>query len=430
VSFWSWLVGPSPNHGGITPNANEPPPAPGTVGETGWTPGDPHGVEVDNGDAPTYSRSLPLPLPSPWSGWPAEWNVPSWDMGSRLNELVDVAWSCLDLNARVLSGMPVYRTRGGDVIEPATWMGNPDPTIYSSWHEFAKQLFWDYQTGEAFVLPVARQWDGYPLTFRVVPPWMMHVEMSGGMRRYRLGGLSGPDVSDEVLHVRYKSTTDGAHGVGPLESAGGRMLTAGILAKYVREVVSTGGVPDYTLESDQSLSEDDAQDLLNQWVASRAANLGAPPVLDNGIKLNTHMAMSPRDMAMLEIAEFTEARIAVLLGVPPFLVGLSAGGDSMTYSNVSQVFDFHDRSALKVAATHVMSALSYWALPSTQRAELNRDEYTRPAFEQRAEAWVKLVAAGIMSVDEVRTAERLTGPAPVVALTGVTIDPIEESVNT
>ena len=239
MSFWTWLG--FGDTGGITPNTTEPPPPPGTVGGTGWTPGDPHGVEFPN--EPTVTRSLPLPMPSPWSGWPAEWNVPNWDFGSRFNELVDVAWACLDLNASVLSAMPVYRTRGGQVIEAASWMSNPDPTIYTSWHEFAKQLFWDYMTGEAFVLPVIRQFDGYPLTFRVVPPWMVDVEMRGGVRVYRLGGLSGPDVTDEILHVRYKSTTDGAHGCGPLESAGGRMLTAGILAKYVREVVSTGGVP-------------------------------------------------------------------------------------------------------------------------------------------------------------------------------------------
>ena len=53
---------------------------------------------------------------------------------------------------------------------------------------------------------------------------------------------------------------------------------------------------------------------------------------------------------MLELAQFTESRIAVLLGVPPFLVGLPSGGDSMTYSNVSSLFDFHDRSYLRTAA--------------------------------------------------------------------------------
>jgi HK97 family phage portal protein len=423
MGFWNWF-GHLGDTGGITPNAN-PSSTPPTVGGGDYTPGDPHGVEFDQ--TQTFTRALPSLSPSPWDGWPASWSTPAWDFGSRFNELVDVAWACLDLNASVLSSMPVYRTRNGQVIPPATWMGNPDPSIYSSWHEFAKQLFWDYQLGEAFVLPVTRQFDDYPLTFRVVPPWMMHVEMKGGTRVYNLGGQHGPDVTDEVLHIRYKSTTDGAHGVGALEQAGGRMLTAGILAKYVREVTTTGGVPMYTLETDQSLDSDEAQDLLTAWLAG--ANGRAPRVLDNNVTLKSHMTMTPRDMALLEVAEFTEARIAVLLGVPPYLVGLPvAGGQSTPYPNVSQLFDYHDRASLKTKATHVMAALSWWALPSTQRAELNRDEYTRPAFAERAVAWVQLVNAGIMSREEVRMAERLMGPAPVAAITGGTNQPFEESV--
>lgn len=392
MSFWSWLVG--------EPSGNTD------------SPGDPDGVEVNIERKET--RALPRILPSPWAGWPAEWGVPNWDFGSRLNELVDVAWNCLDLNSRVLSAMPVYRTRGGAIVEPATWMLNPDPMIYTSWHEFAKQLFWDYQLGEAFILPTARFSDGFPMFFRVVPSWVMNVEMVGGSRVYRMGST---DVTGEILHIRYKSTTDGTRGVGPLESAGARMLTAGILAKYVRDVVSTGGVPTYTLETDDELDEEDAQDLLNQWVASRVANLGAPPVLDNGVELKTHMAMSPKDMAMIEIAQFTEGRIADLLGVPRALVGLPTG-DSFTYSNVSSWFDHHDRTTLRPFAVSVMAPLSNWALPRGQSAELNRDEYSRPSFGERADAWEKLIGAGVMSPQEVRIAERLTGEAPTAALTG------------
>jgi HK97 family phage portal protein len=413
MSFWSRFWGGT---SGITANPNPPP---STVGPD-YTPGDPSGLNYDPPPA-VQQRSLPVLQPSPWSGWPAEWSTPNWDMGSPFNELVDVAWACLDTNSRVLSTMPVYRTRSGAIIPSSTWMTNPDPSIYTSWHEFAKQLFWDYQLGEAFVLPVARGADGWPLTFRAIPPWMMHVEMSGGRRVYNLGGQYGPDVTDEILHIRYKSTTDGAHGVGPLEAAGGRMLTAGVLNKYVREIVSTGGVPDYTLETEQPLTGDEAQDLLTQWVASRAANLGAPAVLDNGVELKTHQAMSPKDMTMLEVAQFTESRIAVLLGVPPFLVGLPAGGDSLTYSNVTSLFDYHDRSALRPFATHVMAALSGWALPRDQMVELNRDEYSRPSFTERADAWTKLVAAGIMTAEEVRAAERLRGDAP----TSESLDAVE-----
>lgn len=422
MGFWSNLFG-APNHAGETTNPNIPPPAPGTVGPTGWTPGDPDGVELVGFEA-TESRGLPQFIPSPWSGWPAEWSTPNWDFGSRFNELIDVAWACLDLNSSVLSAMPVYRTKGGKVTEPDSWMTNPDPMIYSSWHEFAKQLFWDFQLGEAFVLPMGFYSDGWPMRFRVVPPWLIDVEMVGGTRRYRLGGPGGTDVTNEILHIRYKSTSDSARGVGPLESAGARMLTAGILAKYVREIASTGGVPAYTLETDQELTSTDAQDLLNQWVISRAANLGRPAVLDSGASLKTHQAMSPRDMAMLEISQFTEGRIAILLGVPPFLVGLPSGGDSMTYSNVSSLFDFHDRASLRPKASHVMAALSNWALPRGQAVELNRDEYTRPAFNERAAAWVALKTAELVTLEQFQAAERLAGTAdlpeeePAIALTG------------
>ena len=112
---------------------------------------------------------------------------------------------------------------------------------------------------------------------------------------------------------------------------------------------------------------------------------------------------------MLELEQFNESRIAVLLGVPPFLVGLPTGGDSMTYSNVTSLFDFHDRSYLRTAAIHVMTAISGWALPRGQAAELNRDEYSRPDIGTRAEAWSKFVEMGAVTPEQVARYERFQG---------------------
>src|SRR5262245_25078031 len=369
---------------------------------TGFAPGDPDGVTVETPEPITELRSLPAVVPGPWDGWPAGWSTPDWS-NPRFNELVDVAWMCLDRNASALSAMPVYRTKNGRMIEPTTWMTNPDPAIYTSWHEFAKQLFWDYQLGEAFVLPMVSGSDGFPLSFRLIPPWLVNVEMRDGGRVYNIGSL---DVTGEMLHIRYKSTTDGAHGVGPLAAAGARIITAGVLAKYVRDVAVNGGIPTQTLETEMDITRDDAIDMRNQWIQSRRESPDSPPVMWNGIKLVDHQVMSPKDMTLLEVSQFNESRIAELLGVPAALVGLPTG-DSFTYSNITSLFDYHDRQTLKPMATMNMSALSYWALPRGQAVELNRDEYTRPSFDQRADAWVKLVTAGIVDADEVRVAERL-----------------------
>jgi HK97 family phage portal protein len=402
LSFWQWLTG-----AGATPNTTVE--NPDSVGPS-YRPGDPNQAVFEDAAGPVQQRMAAV-VTSPWDGWPAQWATPSWGAGSStLEQLTDVAWAALDLNSSVLSAMPVYRTRSGRVLEPTTWMANPDPDIYTDWSEFAKQLFWDFQAvGEAFVLPMARAADSWPYALRVVPPPLMTVEMAGGRRMYKIGSL---DVTDEILHIRYKSSTDTARGIGPLESGRARLVQLSVLARYAAEITD-GAIPKYVLETDQLLTRAQASDLLEQWWASRMANLGEawkPAVLSGGVTAKP-LQLTPEQMALSEQTGYNEARIAVLLGVPPFLLGLPTN-ESMTYSNVSQVFDFHDRRYLKTAATRVMSALSGWALPRGQSVELNRDEYSRPALLERATAYEKLVAVGALSSAEIRVMERLTDAGP------------------
>ena len=401
MGFWDWLTG-----WGAIPNATVG--DPDSVGPAA-NPGDPDGFEFESAE-PTNNRMAAI-VPSPWDGWPDGWAA-QWDSGP-LGDLVDAAWAALDLNASVLSAMPVYRTRDGQVLPPVSWMFNPDPSIYSSWAEFAKQLFWDYQMGEAFLLPMARAADGFPYNFRVIPPWLINVEMRDGGREYKLGQV---DVTGDILHIRYKSTTDNARGVGPLESGRYRMIAAGVLARYAAEVAQGGGIPYYWLESERRLDEPESEKLKDQWWRARTQNPGRPPVMSGGVKAN-RMQFTPQEIGLTDLAQFNEARIAVLLGVHPFLLGLPSG-DSVTYSNATSLFDFHDRRYLKTAATHVMSALSGWALPRGQSAELNRDEYSRPALKERAEAYAKLVEVGALTGEEIRTMERLKGTESAEALTG------------
>lgn len=396
MGLWQWLTG-----AGATPNATVE--NPDSVGPA-YRPGDPHGFEFEDAPGPPNNRMAAV-VTSPWDGWPAQWATPAWSNNAGLQELTDVAWAALDLNASVLSAMPVYRVRNGRVLPPTTWMANPDPDIYTDWSEFAKQLFWDFQAlGEAFVLPMAQAADGWPYALRVIPPPLITAEVAGGRRFYKIGTL---DVTDEILHIRYKSTTDTPRGVGPLESGRSRLVQVSVLARYAAEIAD-GAVPKYILATDQLLTREQADMLLEQWWASRMRNLGEawkPAVLSGGVRAQP-LQLTPEQMNLTEQTQQNEARIAVLLGVPPFLLGLPSNAE-MTYSNVSQVFDFHDRRYLKTAATRVMSALSGWALPRGQSVELNRDEYSRPSLLERAQAYQILADLKVLSAPEMRVMERL-----------------------
>jgi HK97 family phage portal protein len=402
----------------LRPNGNDPasvPPA--TVGPPDARPGDPAGVVlIDEGPPPAR---MPPPRAAPWSGWPAEWATPGW--GGQIDTLVDTAWMCLDLNASILSTMPPYATQGGGLTAPPTWLSNPDPDVYSSWDEFAKQLWWDYQMGEAFVVCTARFSDGYPARFHVVEPWLVSAELGGdGRRRYRIGNIDpGPDL----LHIRYKSTVSTARGTGPLDAGATRLVAAGLLQRYAAKVIEGGGVPYYVLKHPLELKDEQVTRLQEQWWVSRMNSLGMPAVLSGGVEIE-QMQISPTDMALLELSQYTDSRIAVLLGVPPFLAGLPSGGDSMTYSNVTSLFDYHWRAGLRPKVAPVVHALSQWALPRGTDVEVNRDEYVRPDPLQRAQTYEILTGIGALTPAGVAQLERFAiagspadDPEPTGALT-------------
>jgi HK97 family phage portal protein len=391
----------------VVPNPNDPasvPPA--TVGPPAASPGDPHGVVVEGPDSP--GSAPPRVLPSAWSGWPADWWPPTWN--GQVQKLTDTAWACVDLNASVLATMPPYLL-GAAQSTDAAWIGNPDPDVYTSWEEFAKQLFWDYQLGEAFVIATAYYATGFPARFHVVPPWTVNVEMApDGTRRYQIGRV---DVTADMLHIRYQGSVSDAHGHSPLEAGAGRLVAAQVFSRYAQSFAAAGGVPTSILQHPEELTKEQAAALQAQWVQARVSQLGEPAVLSGGVTYAA-VQVNPKDMALVELSQLTDSRIAVLLGVPPFLMGLPSGGDSMTYSNVTSLFDYHWRAGLRPKAQMVMSAMSQWLLPRGTNVELNRDAYVQPEPLQRAQTAEILnrirdpQGNPALTVEEIRLIERFS----------------------
>jgi HK97 family phage portal protein len=405
----------------IVPNENDPvmvPPS--TVGPDQLvTPGNPDGFLVTGDDPPDWTP--PRIRPSAWSGWPEDWWTPNWG-STDLQSLTDIAWLCIDRNASLLSTFPPYLKDAAPTLT-ASWLTNPNPDLYTSWEEFAKQLFSDYQAvGEAFVIVDSRYATGLPALFHVVPPWTVTAEMDGGLRRYSIGGV---DFTRDMLHIRYQSSTADAHGHGPLEAGQARIVAARMLLQYATGLVTGGGIPTGILKTDTELQPEQAALIKQQWMTARLNGIGEPAVLDAGLSWQ-QIQTNPKDLALVELAQINDSMIARLLGIPPALVGLPSGGDPMTYSNVTMYFDQHWRWGLSPMAQTVMSALSGFLLPRGTTVELNRDEYVRSEPLQRAQTYQ--ILAGIvdpatgrqaMTVDEIRAAERLDNSTPADISSGV-----------
>jgi hypothetical protein len=404
MGFWSWLPWSPP--AGETPNANPP----SSVGPPAARPGDPRQVMLDPQAPPVINRGLPALQPSSWSGYPGEWATQFDSYGMRLGTLVDTAWAAIDLNASILSSLPMYRVRAGTAIGPVAWMTAPGPG-YVSWAEFAKCLFWDYQMGEAFVLSLARNSADYPASITLVPPWMVQFEQG----EYRIHGYDLEDQRD-LLHIRNVRQYQGWRGVGPLEAAGARVTSAALIDRYQADYLESGGIPRWTVETDRPMNQQSIDAVKVEWRASRAGGSAADPaVLGGGVGAHAIQQPSVRDSMLVELSQWNESRIAVHCGVPPFLMSLPSG-DHMTYRNVEMLLDFHFRGSLWPKANTVMTALSNWALPAGQSVEVNGDQYVRPDALSRAQAYAALFnlvdpATGerAITVNEIRTLERFGG---------------------
>ena len=393
----------------VEPNSN---PAVGSVGPNVPAAGDPSAQETAPGGFGAqhviYPGSTPPPEAMAWAGWPSEWAVP-WDGGAGLGGIVssDIVWACVDKNATAVASMPATATDGAGIplAQQPSWIVNPQPEIYTHWDEFARQIWWSYQlTGEVFIGATSRFLDsGYPRTFAMLAPWLVSVDNVDGVRKISIGG---EDATDDVLHIRYASWPGDARGHGPLEAARERLLAVKVLMRYGADLAANGGIPWAVLKHKFKLGEGQAQAMKAQWIAAARSRMGAPAVLDQDTELE-QLQTTPKDMALSEMQQFAEARIAVLLGVPPFLVGLPSGADSLTYANVSTIYDSHWRQTLRPHSKYLMGALSAWSLPGRTSVVLDADEYIRPAPLDRANSYKILVELGAMTPDEVRVAERM-----------------------
>ena len=127
------------------------------------------------------------------------------------------------------------------------------------------------------MLATARYSTGWPARFHVVPPWTVDVDIADGLRRYSIGA---GDVTDgDLLHIRYQSSVDDAHGHGPLEAGGARMTAAEVLTRYATNLAAGGGIPPSVLEHPDELAADQSADLKAQWVPARLSSIGEPAVL-------------------------------------------------------------------------------------------------------------------------------------------------------
>jgi HK97 family phage portal protein len=399
---------------------------------------DPNGNPALGSVGPQYAAGVNVMYPSGgqhaegWDGWPVEWNTPwygdAWSgvgvgrFNSEFGGRVSTVANCADLIGRALSAMPIVVTVNSQPMpRQPTWTVNPEPLVYRNRAEWVKctvnSLLY---RGETFQIATHRNAENYPDRWVAMSPDAVDVDGTPGDIEYRIAGqLLDPA---DVCHIRHQLWPGRIRGVSPLEWAGSSLIGAAALERMASQLAARGGVPWAVIGHPDELDGDQSRDLQAAWVTAAASRQGAPAVLSGGITLEP-LTLSPKDMALLDLRVFDEQRICAAFGVFPIMVNLDQPGGSMTYTNLSQLFEAFWRQTLEPLAHNISSALSGWALPRTTDIFFDSEKYIRAPLPERAGAYSTLfnlqdpvTGRRAIEVDEIRAIENF-GDADAVAVT-------------
>lgn len=208
---------------------------------------------------------------------------------------------------------------------------------------------------------------------------------------------------DEVQHLTLMRVPGNAIGLGPIQAAQKELYGAKATRDYGTQWFDNSGVPNGVLKSDQVLSPDQAIAAKEAWNASAGAKSGVA-VLGNGLSY-APVYLSPADAQFLEVQNFNVTQIARLFGVPSSLMLADVTGTSMTYQNVEQDWIGFIRFGCPwiVEIEQAFSML----LPGRNEVEFDVEDLLRSDTLTRYQAHQIAIAAGFMTVDEVRKQEDL-----------------------
>jgi HK97 family phage portal protein len=277
----------------------------------------------------------------------------------RLIERVWVAARCIQLNSQQIASMPL---RFEGTFEPA-WVSSPDPVYYPNGISDAifavtRSL---YGWGDAFLYITARYATGFPANWTVLDPSVVEVKLEDGRKKYWTSETE-LNASDVVQITR--DPGPGLRGTSALRAYASQAWSQIGAGTTAQNIMGGGTVPPVTLMAKRKLTQDQARAVQDQWVAARSRyGSGVPAILSNAdFEKPEALNINPKDLALLELAEYDARVLASAFGVPSFLLNLAMTG-SLVYQNPEGLREVWWWSELSPMGKRIADAMTANMLP-------------------------------------------------------------------
>jgi len=311
------------------------------------------------------------------------------------------AWAAVNMIAHPVAVM----LKGIDVFDPLGQIA-PTPSIisdpcqlYSSPYEFYHELV---STVLIYGNYVAIIYEGELIP---VSPTRVECRLSPG--GYPVYKIENEYYSHEdILHIRGFTMPSRYWGIGVIEAQRRGLGAAVNMQAQAANTFHTAAIPSVAISLDQSNVPADAlTQIAEDWQTAFGNGQRKPVVLPKGMTV-APISWNPNDAQFLESRQFSVAEIALMFGLSPTDLSATIGGQSLTYSNISQANMERIQRSYARWIMRVEGALQRKFLAPGYSAVANPESLLRMDTKSRYESYA--IATGGQSwltVDEVRELE-------------------------
>ncbi len=201
---------------------------------------------------------------------------------------------------------------------------------------------------------------------------------------------------------------DPLRGIGPLQMCGAAVSVAVEAQEWAANFFA--GSPASTLiKSAVQVDSDEAAILKTAWM-SGAGNL--PKVIDPGIESVTDIGVDPQKAQLTDIRSFQNGEVALMFGIPGVLMEHAVAGSSLTYQNLSDVWDSFVRGSLWPNYLEGIEQAMTDLLTRSLVGRFDLDGLLRADIQTRFNVYNLGIPLGVLTPEEARAAEGL-GPGNI-----------------
>lgn len=326
---------------------------------------------------------------------------------TRARSLQNMAvWRCVSLLASGVSALPhgvlVEKPDGlREPMETPIWLKKPQQwqAPVDFWHRVMTSLLLD---GNAFIW-TQRNDRGRIIGLRVLNPRTVNIEETeSGDIRFRINGE--PFDRSWILWIPAFTVDWQLRGLSPIEYAR-QAIDLGLTveefgARFFHQGTSMSGV----IQHPGTPSKDEAE-MLRDMFRKKHSGINkshAIGILTGGAEW-TNITITPEQAQFLDTRRYQKADIALLFGVPPYMVDPTVS--SSWGSGVEEQNSFFTIFSLQDYVTRIEQYVTLFLLPGKQYFKFNVDARLRPKTADRYKAYETAINAGFMNRDEVRKLE-------------------------